>query len=295
MQPIMQQIATEISSQLKNSEEMQKVLEKIFKTVPYLDLLYITDLNGNQISANTSHDHTDYSTIGQDLSQRPYLMNQNLVSGFVLSDVYISTHNHRPCLTATYPIARNGETLATVAGDFSLSNLPILPLPLETSNWRQVKGDPSIRGTLFMQQRTESDMDRAVDDIIDIIEDLFCNRGVFHAKLHYSGSRATLWRYNDPYDYRVHVLDEIIDPSVCLTYPTANYPERALVPIDTIHEILERFKFLRLIDDTIYLRSASLNIINGMIGLNFSCDGTHYMKANEFCACDETFWLGDTR
>jgi hypothetical protein len=49
---------------------------------------------------------------------------------------------------------------------------------------------------------------------------------------------------------------------------------------------------LRTADETLYLRSASINIFNGMISLTFSCDGTHYMSWREFLEKDMSFWLG---
>jgi hypothetical protein len=49
---------------------------------------------------------------------------------------------------------------------------------------------------------------------------------------------------------------------------------------------------LRLVDETLYLRSASINIFNGMISLTFSCDGTHYMSWSEFLDKDMSFWVG---
>ncbi len=47
-----------------------------------------------------------------------------------------------------------------------------------------------------------------------------------------------------------------------------------------------------LADETIYLRVGSINIINGMIGLTFSCDGSHYMPVAEFLNKNLAFWLG---
>ena len=47
-------------------------------------------------------------------------------------------------------------------------------------------------------------------------------------------------------------------------------------------KILEGFRELRLKDPQIYLRSGSLNVINGIVGLNFSCDGSHYINFDEF-------------
>jgi hypothetical protein len=49
---------------------------------------------------------------------------------------------------------------------------------------------------------------------------------------------------------------------------------------------------LRFADETIYLRAASLNIVNGMVGLNFSCDGSHYMHYEEFLEKSMPFWFG---
>jgi hypothetical protein len=39
---------------------------------------------------------------------------------------------------------------------------------------------------------------------------------------------------------------------------------------------------LRLADAAVYLRPGSINIINGMIGLDFSCDGSCYIDYREF-------------
>ncbi|MBA1331657.1 hypothetical protein QQ73_11120, partial [Candidatus Endoriftia persephone str. Guaymas] len=56
----------------------------------------------------------------------------------------------------------------------------------------------------------------------------------------------------------------------------------AKVTPSQLRAALDGLKALRFADETIYLRSASLNIMNGMIGLTFSCDGSHYMSIDEF-------------
>jgi hypothetical protein len=186
-----------------------------------------------------------------------------------------------------------GQVSGFIAADFALRDLPLIGAPARGSaGWRQIKGDPAIRATVFDQQRATSDMDRCMPDVIAIMDELLGERGVFHAKLHFSSSRATLWLTDDPYRYRVHVLREITDPATCLVYPRRSYPEMAVVARERIKEIFERFALLRTADETLYLRSASLNVINGMVGLTFSCDGSHYLPADEFLARDERFWLG---
>jgi hypothetical protein len=44
-------------------------------------------------------------------------------------------------------------------------------------------------------------------------------------------------------------------------------------------------------DENIYLRMSSINLFNGMVSLTFSCDGTHYMRYDEFLGKDGPFWF----
>jgi hypothetical protein len=46
--------------------------------------------------------------------------------------------------------------------------------------------------------------------------------------------------------------------------------------------VLAEFQRLRTHDRHIYLRSGSLNVVNGLVGLNFSCDGSHYLDYADF-------------
>jgi hypothetical protein len=59
-----------------------------------------------------------------------------------------------------------------------------------------------------------------------------------------------------------------------------------------MNPILENLARLRHADENIYLRVASINLINGMIGLTFSCDGSHYMPYDEFLQKNIDFWFG---
>lgn len=61
---------------------------------------------------------------------------------------------------------------------------------------------------------------------------------------------------------------------------------------DEIPLILAEFKRLRMTDETIHLRNGSINLINGMIGMTFSCDGAHYIDHRTFFERHET--LGKT-
>jgi hypothetical protein len=278
----------------KLDQELKAYLQK--KSDHRCRLLYAIDRKGVQYSSNISDVMVDETIIGQDLSHRPYL--KSIDSGsetqLLLSDVYIDKQTRKPCITVLHDIRSNDEVIGYIAADFGLRDLPLKNVnDLQSYEWRQIKGDPSIRGTMFQQTRVRSAMDEHIDEVLDVVESLMTEQGVFHAKLHFSSSRATLWSYSDPYRYRLHVLDEIINPKVCLVYEKMPYPERAMVTAGMVHNVLKAFKLLRDADETIYLRAASLNIMNGLVGLNFSCDGSHYMPANEFLDKDLKFWFGE--
>ena len=278
-------------------DRLDEVLRAALADMPVCQLIYAIDTNGRQVSSSVGRHAIDRDNYGQNLAQRPYLSNAIPYKGFLLSDVYLCPPDRRSCITAVQAVADGSSMFGFVAADFYLRDLPQLERRAtpEQSAWRQIKGDPAIHSTLFQQRRARSAMDERVDDVIAILNELISERGVFHAKLHFSSSRATLWLTDDPYRYHVHVLEEIIDPSICLAFPMQRYPEQTLVPPEFVRPVLERFKLLREADENLYLRSGSLNVINGMVGLNFSCDGSHYMSVEEFLAKGDDFWFGASR
>ena len=150
------------------------------------------------------------------------------------------------------------------------------------SRWLQIQGDPSIRQFLFNQSRVNSEFDDHLGTVLNNVDELLCERGIFHAKIHFSSGQVTLWPMLDPYNYQVHLKEEFLAPGFVRQFDPRAYPVNAMVPPWLIRSILEILCTLRHKDDSIYLRSGSLNVINGMVGLNFSCDGSHYIDFREF-------------
>jgi hypothetical protein len=177
--------------------------------------------------------------------------------------------------------------------DFYLDDLPIPDSVTQMmSSWHQFRGDPAIRGSLFSQQRSNSYLDIHIDHVHELIQQLLRNYGVFHVKMHYSSSRVTLWLYEKPHHYLLHDVKDILDGSVFSYYQEYPYPADASVSAQQLDTVLIQFRELRFADENMYLRSASINIINGIVGLNFSCDGSHYIPASEFIDNSMEYWLG---
>jgi len=276
-----------------NRQQLNEALSQALATVPNCKYLYALDTNAIQISDNISHSGLTGKDFARDRSTRPYMSEVVPSTDFLLSESYISLRARRPSLTAIQIVRDSkGTALGFIGADFDLRDLPLTrELYEEPRYWRQIKGDPSIRGTVFHQTRIESRLDRHLDTIISVIEELMTNYGVFHVILHFSSSRAIVWLMNDPYRYRLLDIESLIDPDICLAYPHHDYPNDAVVQAKSIRPILKMFKQLRLMDDMFYLRSGTLNIFNGVVGLTFSCDGSHYIPYDEFLNQEHAFWL----
>lgn len=274
-------------------EQLNKVLCNGFSTVPDGLFMYVLDTSGLQISDNISADGLVEQHYGRDRSDRPYMREAVPSWGFLLSEAYLSLRANRPSITALQVVRGYNQVLGYVGVDFDLRDLPVTAeLYEESAEWRQIKGDPAIRSGVFLQHRIESLMDKKIDVACAILEELMTERGMFQTVVHFSSSRATAWFMSDPFRYRMLDADALGHPDVCLLYPAHDYPDDALIPRDRIASIMTAMKKLRLTDETFYLRSASINIFNGMISLTFSCDGSHYMSWQEFLDKDETFWFG---
>jgi hypothetical protein len=272
-------------------DRVDACLQAGLRNGPHSRYLYAMDPDGTQISDTAEAAGFLRADFGRDRSQRPYMRQPIPEHGLLLSEAYISLRAQRPSLTAVQRVERDGVSLGTLGADFDLRDLPLTrALYRQPARWHQLKGDPAIRGQLFEQRRAESLMDQHMDLILSVTEELVTQSGVFHAKLHFSSSRASIWLVDDPYRYRILGFEELSDPNICLAFPHHDYPRDSVLPPEAVKPILEGFRQLRLADEVIYLRSGSLNIFNGMVSLNFSCDGSHYLPYRDFLHRESPFW-----
>ncbi|MCU7920105.1 MAG: PDC sensor domain-containing protein [Candidatus Thiodiazotropha sp. (ex Epidulcina cf. delphinae)] len=288
------QLAASCAPVWDETDALDEVLLTHIETIANCEFLYAWDLDGREISSLIMPGRVDNSWRGRDLSRRPYLKNNLPFKGIMLSSVYHSQFSERECVTALQAVRSDGALMGFIAADFSLDKLVADDnRPGDLQQWQQFKGDPAVRGTLFLQQRIPSRLDENIDSVHETIYDLMTKHGIFHCKIHYSSGRCSFWLIDDPYSYRIHGVEEIVDPDIALAYPLHPYSERAKVSAEQLREALLGFKALRFADETVYLRSASINIMNGMLGLTFSCDGSHYMPVDEFLEKNLGFWIGE--
>jgi len=112
----------------------------------------------------------------------------------------------------------------------------------------------------------------------EIVHTVLTRKGVFHAKINYSSSQLTCWFARDPFCYEKFVREEVLADGFIDGFPDADHAGRTpVIDARDIERLQKEFKRLRLTDETVYLRNGAVNLINGMINMTFSCDGTHYI------------------
>ena len=289
----MSRAATTCAHVWDNKEALDQALFSSLRGLPYGRYLYAMNTNSIQLSANATHEGLEQQDFGRDRSDRPYMKNISTEHDMTLSEAYISLRANRPSVTAVQKVWKDKQLIGYLGADFDLRALPLTrEIYEEPGQWQQLKGDPAIRGGVFQQCRIDSKLDKEIDLVLPVVEELMTENGVFHSKIHFSSSRCTLWFIDDPYRYRILPYEALVDPDVVLAYPSRPYPKTAVIKEHEVRPILDTFKHLRFADDTIYLRAGSLNIFNGIVGLNFSCDCSHYIPHDQFLARDSEFWEG---
>ena len=291
---VMHDLALRCAEAMENRDLLEALLIEALPALSYCKHLYVLDAEGVQITDNITQLGRDPDHFGRHRMDRPYMQGIVGTTDFKLSEAYISRNKKRPSLTAIQVIRTvEGKRVGFLGADYDLRELPhtgnIYPEP---ESWRQLKGDPAIRSGIFLHQRAESLLDRRIDVVLPIMNELVIEHGVYHGKLHFSSSRGTIWHVDDPFVYRLLTIEQLTDPHTCLAYPRRPYHPRAIVPPEKVMPVFEMFRALRFADENLYLRAGSLNIINGMVGLNFSCDGSHYMRYDEFLEKNTAFWFG---
>ena len=227
-----------------NRDALETLLNTALEDLPACKYLFLLDRDARQITANLSREGRLPEQHGRDRSQRPYLAEALSGAEFSLSPAYLSRNQRRPSLTAIQRITDADSGLIGFLGaDFDLRELPLTrELYRQPDQWLQLKGDPAIRGGLFYQQRVESLMDSRIDAVLELLTELLAGHGVFHGKLHFSSSRATLWSLDDPYRFRVLDFEDLANPDTRLAYPRRDYPADALIPAAHIGDVLATFK-----------------------------------------------------
>lgn len=284
------QIENACSERWQDLDELTAHLLESLCRLPHCQLLYVINTDGTQLTGNVSRNGIDLTWQAQDLSDRPYFSGNLPFRGMILSPVYLSQRSMQPCITAVQAINHNGELLGFVAADFHLKDLPIINTStLQRMHLQNSQHHPTIGQDTQKKQLTETDAN--IDYLIYALSTLMQEHNVYHCKLHFESERCNLWSYQNPHNYQLHGISELMSAEVFDQYPASEFNPRSMVSVDQIPLIFAQLKALRQADDNTYLQSGSLNIVTGMVGLTFSHNESEYLSAGEFLNHDLGYWL----
>jgi len=180
-----------------------------------------------------------------------------------------------------------------------------------------IKGDPTMRETVFDRERRESPMDKVLPELMPKLQALLTERNVSEISLHFNSGEIRLTSIFDPFNYEIHPANKLIDTSyldrhfpllafddkvalIRRLYGTlASQLENLALPKhlkdnclrryrdwqplsreDIVH-VVGRLQTLRTIPNY-YLRNLGISITRDAIRMQFNCDGTHIVSTGEY-------------
>ena len=180
-----------------------------------------------------------------------------------------------------------------------------------------IKGDPSLRESAFVRERYVSVVDKVMDKLQPNLEELLLNRCVYRLFINFNSGEIRTASIFDPFIEEVHTSDKLIEPAyIDRHFPRINYDEKACmiksiyqfissdnhcsqlpvqwkniigkshdnwqpIPIDEITRVMNQLGKLRSIE-SFYLRNFSISMVLDAIRMQFNCDGTHIVSAEDY-------------
>lgn len=141
--------------------------------------------------------------------------------------------------------------------------------------------DSSLRSA-FTGAFEDHHFDSNLDKLMEIAHELIMRKGVFHINIHFSSSQLVCWTFDNPYSFQIYTADEVFSAGFMRLFAPLESRLHTCIGKDQVKAILQSLKWLRSKRDGSELRNASIHMINGYIGLGFSCDDTRYINFKHF-------------
>jgi len=180
-----------------------------------------------------------------------------------------------------------------------------------------IKGDPTMRETVFDRERRESPMDKVLPELTKVLQALLLERCVSEVSLHFNSGEIRLTSICDPFNYEIHPANKLIDTNYLnrhfplMAYDTkidlirrlydtlasqfsdlslpgyyadsfrSRYEQFQPLAQGEIVRVIDRLQTLRSIPN-FYLRNMAISITRDAIRMQFNCDGTHIVSTNDY-------------
>ena len=180
-----------------------------------------------------------------------------------------------------------------------------------------IRGDPSLRETVFTRERYESIVDKVLPLLEPRLVDLLTNRCVYQISMAFNSGEIRTSSIFDPFSEEVHPAGKLVDEAYAdRHFAKVTYEEKALMIKHLYKVVSDAPVFERLpapmrnifgsyyrnwepvtpsdISNTIaklsslrsipnyYLRHLTISTVQDAIRMQFNCDGTHIVSAEDY-------------
>ena len=180
-----------------------------------------------------------------------------------------------------------------------------------------IKGDPSLRESAPLRKRYDSKVDSLFDQLEPNLEDIMINSGIYRIFIGFNSGEIRTNSIFDPLRQEIHDAEKIADSEyISRHFPKIDYADKVTLmrelyatlrgseqykaipnywqnilnrrsqnwkPLeaDNIPKILSTVRKLRDIEEY-YLRNITVCIVQGIVRMQFNCDGTQIIDAHNF-------------
>jgi len=180
-----------------------------------------------------------------------------------------------------------------------------------------IKGDPSLRETSLERKRYESPVDKVITPLMENLEELMLNRSCYRIFIGFNSGEIRTHSIFDPLRQEIHASEKLADKAYLdRHFPKISYEDKiqAMRDIygaikssklfesvpgywksifnkrhqtwdpmtkDEIHTIMSSIKTMRDLPD-FYLRNITICIVQDLVRMQFNCDGTQIISAENY-------------
>jgi len=180
-----------------------------------------------------------------------------------------------------------------------------------------IKGDPSLRETSLERKRYESPVDKVIEPLMENLEELMLNRSCYRVFIGFNSGEIRTQSIFDPLRQEIHSSEKLADKAYLdRHFPKISFEDKiqAMRDIydairgsklfeavpgywksifnkrhqtwdpmtkDEIHTIMSSIKTMRDLPD-FYLRNITICIVQDLVRMQFNCDGTQIISAENY-------------
>ncbi len=180
-----------------------------------------------------------------------------------------------------------------------------------------IKGDPSLRETSLQRKRYESPVDKVIQPLVENLEELLLNRSTYRLFIGFNSGEIRTHSIFDPLRQEIHASEKLADKAyIERHFPKISYEDKVQAmrdiydaiqasklfdkvpgywksiftkrhqtwqPMtkDDIHHIMSSIRVMRDLPD-FYLRNITICIVQDLVRMQFNCDGTQIISAENY-------------